>query len=254
MSALATDLAMALDPVAFARDGLGWAPDPWQEGVLRWGGSRLLMNCSRQSGKSTTAAVLAAHQAVYGAGSLTLLISPSIRQSAELFKKVTGALARLDAPPAREEDNRLSLQLVNGSRVVSLPASEATVRGFSGVDLIVEDEASRVSDDLYRSVRPMLAVSGGRLVLMSTPFGKRGHFFEEWTNGGSAWERVEVPATECPRISSAFLAQERASLGEWWYLQEYCCVFGEALDNVFRYEDVAAMLRPDLPPLFAGAA
>lgn len=68
-------------------------------------------------------------------------------------------------------------------RIVSLPSSEATVRGFSGAALIVEDEASRVPYDLYCAMWPMLAISGGRLVLMSTPFGKRGHFFEEWTQG-----------------------------------------------------------------------
>ncbi len=39
------------------------------------------------------------------------------------------------------------------------------------------DEAARVSDELYRAVRPMLATSGGRIVLLSTPFGKRGFFF-----------------------------------------------------------------------------
>ena len=63
-----------------------------------------------------------------------------------------------------------------------LPGQEKTIRGFSGVTLIIEDEASRVDDTLYRAVRPMLAVSGGRLILMSTPYGQTGHFFEEWTN------------------------------------------------------------------------
>ena len=137
--------------------------------------------------------------------------------------------------PKLIEDNRLSLQLENGSRVVSLPGSEATVRGFSKVDLIIEDEASRVSDDLYRAIRPMLAVSGGRLVLMSTPFGKRGHFFEEWTNG-SDWHRVIIPATKCPRISKDFLDKELASLGEWWFQQEYMCQFVETEDHVFPYD------------------
>ena len=53
--------------------------------------------------------------------------------------------------------------------MVALPSKEATVRGFSGVTLIIEDEASRVDDLLYRTMRPMLAVSGGRMILASTP-------------------------------------------------------------------------------------
>jgi hypothetical protein len=136
---------------------------------------------------------------------------------------------------------------------VSLPSTEATIRGFSGANLIVEDEAARVSDELYYAVRPMLAVSGGRLILMSTPFGKRGHFHHEWTEGGEAWERIEIKATDCPRISPAFLAEERASLGDWWYRQEYDCQFVETIDQIFSYDLIIAAISSDVKPLFGGS-
>src|SRR5207244_4416310 len=118
----------------------------------------------------------------------------------------------------------LRLELANGSRIVSLPGDEATVRGFSGVALLVIDEAARVNDALYYSVRPMLAVSQGRLVSLSTPFGKRGWFHDEWFGEGD-WERVKITAEECPRIPATFLAEERRALGERWYKQEYLCSF-----------------------------
>ena len=242
---IAADLARALDAVAFARDALGFDPDAWQTGVLRWSGTRLLMNCARQTGKSTTAGVLALHEALYGPESLVLLVSPSLRQSSELFRKVTGLLGRLDVRPKLVEDNRLSLALESGARVVSLPSSEATVRGFSGVTLLIEDESARVSDDLFHATRPMLATSGGRHVLMSTPFGTRGHFFEAWEHGGPSWTRVEVPAAACSRIPAQFLAEERASMGTWWYAQEYECRFMQA--------DIEAALSDDVVPLFGGA-
>ena len=148
-------------------------------------------------------------------------------------------LARLPAAPSLVEDNRLSCVFANRSRIVSLPSSEATIRGFSGAALIVEDEASRVSDDLYRAVRPMLATSGGRLILMSTPYGKRGHFWEAWS-GGPEWERVKVPAAACPRISPEFLVEERASLGAWWYQQEYDCEFVDAASSAFTHDMIRA--------------
>lgn len=245
---MAQDLRRALDPAAFAIDALDFRPDAWQHRVLRWTGKRLLLNCSRQSGKSTTTAVLALHQAVYYPVSLILLVSPSIRQSGELFRKVVNFHEMLDEPKP-EESNKLSMTLSNGSRIVSLPSSEATVRGFSGAALIIEDEASRVPDDLYRAMRPMLAVSGGRLVLMSTPFGKRGHFFDEWAQG-PGWERVTVTAEQCPRISKAFLDEERKSIGEWWFRQEYGCEFMETVDAVFTYDMVAASMSDDIKPLF----
>jgi hypothetical protein len=124
------------------------------------------------------------------------------------------------------------------------------VRGFSGVTLIIEDEASRVDDLLYKTVRPMLAVSGGRLILLSTPFGKRGHFFEEWEHGGSSWERIEVRATECPRIPKDFLDEEKASLGEWWFKQEYLCAFVDSVDQVFSYDLVMSAISAEVKPLF----
>jgi hypothetical protein len=249
MAALADELHSAVDPVHFAAT-LGFTPDPWQARVLRWPGKRLLLNCNRQSGKSTTTAIVALHRAMYYPGSLVLLVSPSLRQSGELFRKCSDFLTRLDVQPSLTEDNRLSCTLANGSRIVSLPSTEATIRGFSGANLIVEDESARVSDELYFATRPMLAVSGGRMILMSTPFGQRGHFFEEWTQGGDAWERVQIKATECPRISPDFLAEERRSMGDWWYRQEYLCQFVETVDQIFSYDLIMAAISAEVKPLW----
>jgi hypothetical protein len=246
---LANDLRWALDRVAFVREALGFEPDEWQQAALRSNGKRQIWNVSRQAGKSTIAAQLSLHDALFIPRSLTLMVSPSLRQSSELFRKLSGYLHQLDVQPSLEEDNKLSVTLSNGSRVVSLPSSEATVRGFSGVGRIIEDEASRVSDNLYYAVRPMLATTNGSLLLMSTPFGMRGHFHAEWTEGGDTWERVEVPAERCPRISAEFLAEERRAMGSWWYSQEYECQFREAADAVFHADDVASMFSDDVPML-----
>jgi hypothetical protein len=180
---------------------------------------------------------------------LVLLVSPSLRQSGELFRKVKGFRQRLEPAPALTEDNALSCAFKNGSRVVSLPGDESTVRGFSAPRLVIEDEASRVDDALYRAIRPMLATSqDGRLVLLSTPFGRRGHFWEAWS--GEGWERVEVPAEKVPRIAPGFLAAERLALGEAWYRQEYECQFLQASNQVFRPEDIARSISREVEPLF----
>jgi hypothetical protein len=141
------------------------------------------------------------------------------------------------------------MSLTNGSRIEALPGTEKTIRGFSGVDLLILDEAARVDDELYFAVRPMLAVSGGALLMLSTPYGKRGVFFEEWT-GGHGWDRYEVPAGEVPRIGDAFLAEERRSLPEWVYRQEYECSFEETEDQVFTHDEVEAAFTDAVKPLF----
>lgn len=242
------DAALGLDPVRFAA-ALGFTPDPWQADALRSTAPRVLLNVTRQGGKSLVAAVLALHQALYVPRSLALVISPSLRQSAELYRRVRELAASLPAPPRMTEDTATSATLANGSRVISLPSSEPTIRGYSSVDLLIEDEASRVPDPLYYATRPMLAVSGGRQLLLSTPFGRRGHFFEAWQDE-DGWERYEVPATQVPRIPAAFLEGERRAMGAWWFGQEYLCQFSDSAGQVFRTEDVLAAFSDSIVPLF----
>lgn len=234
---LGTDLATALDPALLLAAG-GIAPDPWQAEVLRSPSDRLLLNCSRQSGKSTVAGTLAVHTALFEPDSLVLLLSPTLRQSQELFRKCLTAYRAAERPVPPQAESALRLELENGSRIVSLPGKEGSIRGYSGVRLLLIDEAARVPDDLYVSVRPMLAVSQGRLVGMSTPFGNRGWWYEAWEHGGKDWLRVEVTAEQCPRIAPAFLAEERRTMGEWWFRQEYECAFLDAQSSAFRREDI----------------
>ncbi len=233
---LAADLAGALDPACLA-SRVGLDLDPWQTQFLRSARPRQLLNCSRQSGKSTVTAIKALHKALYKPRSLTLLLSPTLRQSGEIFKKVLSVYGDLGRPVPPESETALTLTLENGSRIVSLPGKEGTVRGYSGVDLLAIDEAAWVPEALYLSVRPMLAVSGGDLVVLSTPFGNRGFFYEAWRAEGY-WERYEIPATLCPRISPEFLAEERENMGPWWFAQEYECQFMDSQSQAFRREDI----------------
>jgi hypothetical protein len=229
-----------LSPLGLA-ERVGLEPDPWQAALLSSTAPRILLNCCRQAGKSTMTALLALHLALYEPRSLVLLLSPSQRQSAELFKRALDAYRTLGRPVSAEAESALRLELENRSRIVSLPGRDgAAIRGFSGVRLLVIDEAAFVPDDLYRSVRPMLAVSGGRLVALSTPFGKRGWYWEAWDKGGAGWERFEVPATACPRIPAAFLAEEERTLGPFWFEQEYLCRFLDSQQHAFRAADIAA--------------
>ena len=123
------------------------------------------------------------------------------------------------------------------------------VRGFSAVSLMVIDEAARVTEELSNSVTPMLVIGNGDLWLMSTPYGRRGFFWEAWAHGGVRWERFSVPATECPRISVEFLEGERATMGERWFRQEYLCEFVDVNDSVFDRELLEAGLSKSLKPL-----
>jgi hypothetical protein len=241
---LAEQLILALDP-AVILTAQGITPDPWQRDLLLSNRRQVLLNCSRQSGKSRTVSALALHTALCRPGSLTLLLSASLRQSLELFRKVLEGYRAVGRPVKAVGDSQTRLELQNRSRIVCLPAREETIRSFSGVNLLVIDEAARVPEDLYRSVRPMLAVSRGRLICLSTPFGKRGFFWREWTRGGPSWLRFQVTWEQCPRITADFIAEERRSMGDSWVSQEYGCSF-ESLEGLV-YPDFERLSRLDGP-------
>jgi hypothetical protein len=246
-------LAHGLDPVAFALDRLAFVPDPWQARLLRSEARQIALNCCRQAGKSTATAALALHAALYDTDALILLVSPSQRQSRELFSKVVTFLRSLEPAEKLDEDNRLSAVLKNGSRIVSLPGDARTVRGFSGPSLIVEDEAGYVTDELYTAIRPMLAVSQGKLILMGTPAGRRGHFHEVWSSDED-WEKIRIIGRECPRISAEFLAAEARALGPLLFGQEYCGEFVDAASSAFSSDLIELALVDDFEPFFGKAA
>ena len=240
------ELLTCLDACIFVRQRLGFTPDPHQARVLRSDAIRGLLNCTRQWGKSTVTAAKAVHHAFAYPGSLVLVVSPSLRQSGEFVRKAAAFLERLRVNPRGDGLNEISLLLPNKSRIVGLPAREDTVRGFSQPGLIVIDEAARVPDDMLAAVRPMLATCDGPLWLMSTPRGKRGFFWEAWSGStGEPWTRISVPATECPRISRAFLDRERLANGDRTFRQEYMCEFVAAEGQLFRDDDLDRLLRDE---------
>lgn len=247
----AIDLATALDPVLLAHR-IGMTPDDWQAEVLRTAAPKVLLLCARQTGKSSTTACLALHEALFHPQSLTLCLSPTQRQAGELLRKVREAHALCPLVSA-VGDSAMSLELANGSRVVALPGrDDATIRGYSAPRLVIVDEGARVIDPLVQAAMPMLSVSRGRLIALSTPFGKRGWFYSEWEYGGEDWLRIKRTAYDCPRIDPQWLAAERRRLPDFIFRQEYLVEWVDITDQYFATEHVMGALDPNLAPLFGG--
>lgn len=249
---IARDLALALDPVAFAR-AAGIEPDPWQASLLRAQPKRGLLCCSRQSGKTTTTALVALHTASYESETLVVLAAPAQRQSAEMLRTIRGLHGKIDGLPELPGDSVLHLEFANGSRILALPGDGGgkTIRGLAGARLVIIDEAARVDDELLAAVRPMLATRrDGVLLALTTPAGKRGWFYESWHSGDPTWTRVRVPASECPRISKEFLAEELRELGPARYSEEYQLKFIESDTAAFNSSIVDMAFDSEVRPLW----
>ena len=238
-----TSFTLAADASEFmcAQD---MVPDPWQQSVLRSTANRLFLLCSRQAGKSQTTSVLAAHTALYNPDQLLLLLSPSQRQSTELFRKIKQILRGVETS-SLETETALTCELNNGSRIVSLPGNASTVRTYTPTVICI-DEASRTDDRLYRACRPMLATQPrGRMILLSTPAAKAGYFYEIHKDESGSWEKYRVPADECPRISKEFLDEERRSLPDFVFRREYMCQFSEQEESYFMNDDIQNCFTDD---------
>jgi hypothetical protein len=250
MAELEADLRLALDRVGFWREaGIG-EPLPWQERALTSEAPMQLYNCARQSGKSQVAAALAVHKVLYTPETLVLMVSRTLDHSGELFKRALKLYRDVGRPVQATSETALSLALENGSRIVARPgASDVSVRGYTA-DLLLVDEAARVSNDLYVSATPVLARTGGRIVALSSPFGSRGWFYEEWRSE-EGWDRYRITADDLPEDwykpdKATFLSREKRRLGEWWYRQEYFAEFLDAQTQGFRREDIEAAFSEEL--------
>ncbi len=225
------------DPVQWAIETLGFTPDHHQSQVLNTAHRRILVNCCRQWGKSTTAAIRALYHAHFRPASETVIIAPSLRQSTELMRKVRHFAALCPVAPTLAA--RKELTLPNGSRILALPGSSDTIRGYSNISLMIVDEAAYVRDSLFYAVRPFLAAAeDAALLIMSTPNGDAGFFHRAWSSH-LPWQRITVPATECPRIATTFLDEERRLLSERLFRQEYLCEFLSHDNAVFDRDRLA---------------
>ena len=239
-------LSWAADPVLMM-EAANLHPDDWQVKVLRSTSKKIMILCGRQMGKSTVTAVKALHRALCFEDSLILIASKIEDQAVELFDKIKKIYKALGSP-IPGDSLKFSLCLDNGSRILALPGDPNNIVGYSAPALVILDEASRVREEMFPAVSPMLAVSNGTLMMLSTPFGRRGFFFREWESG-IGYERIRAKASECPRISAKFLESERRSLGERQYLQNYENEFVASDDQVFSKESIDRAFESDMPAI-----
>ena len=218
------------------RDAWGW-PDleVWQMKVLASNSKRLMLNCSRQIGKSSILAVKAFWKALTEQDALILIVAEQ-RQSNEDMRKVKQLAQTFDKYLKEKYDNRVrllpisdnitSIEFGHGSRVVALPANEK-VRGFSAPAMVIIDEAGYVPDEVFVAIDPMMTVSQGQMILASTPHGTSGFFYTEHKN--PMYEKIEVPWNQSPRIQAGEIELKRQIYGDAYIKQEYEISF---LDDV----------------------
>ncbi len=236
---LAADLTAALDPAVTFRGAFGSEPLSWQVDYLREQRPTVVLK-GRQMGASMSAAGLAIHTVRYRPDVNVVIVSPSLKQSTEIITRARTGLRTLGERLV--QDSAAVLRLANGSRVISLPGTPRSVRGWTARLLII-DEAAYVLHETFVAARALVA-TGGRLVVQSTPADESGDFHELVMAEDPAWARYRVPGDSVPTISAAFLEAERRALGPDAYATEYECTFGKAGATLFTADRLASLILP----------
>ncbi len=234
------------DPIGFAKtltlEAWDWKEiEPWQMKILASNSHHLFINVSRQLGKSSILAVKAFIKALTVPDALILFVAEQRQSNEDMIKvrEITRAFDKWLREHYNDEvrfvpvsNNITSIEYTNGSRIIALPANEK-IRGFSAPTMVVIDEASRVPDEVFVAVDPMLTFTNGQLILASTPFGNQGFYFTESKN--PRYEQIKVPYTESARGLSkeGEIKLKRELYGEAYVRQEYECKFLDDIQALF---------------------
>jgi hypothetical protein len=241
-AASASFSAVASDPVATFREAFGYEPLRWQVPYLEETRPVVLLK-GRQIGASQSNAALAIDTARSKPNSLTAIISPSLRQSGEIALRCRMGLMAMGEKLV--QDSASVLRLDNGSRIISLPGSDRSVRGYPA-DLLILDESAWVPEPTWVAARATVAATKGRVVVASTPGAPVGWYFELATATPPGWARMVVRSDEVETIDPEFLAREKRELSPAMYAQEYEATFASeaSLGRWFADEDFDKHIDP----------
>ena len=235
--------------------------DEWQKDFLRCKGDKILC-CGRQVGKSEICSADAGEWAAKNAGDKNVvIIAPTERQAYGLFTKTLNYLAthysNLLITTGKHRPTKTRISLKNGVKIFCLPVGkEGLGIRFLTIHRLYVDEASRVPEGVWAAIEPALLTTGGEMILLSTPFGAVGEFYNVWVNKDGAYESFtrfsvtsevvmrerKICATWTEKTRSKALikleqAKKRKSKRE--YAQEYLGEFVEDLHRYFNDELIA---------------
>jgi len=242
------------DPIEFCEKILRFHTTTYQERFLRTQSKRVILLWARQTGKTRALAAKAILQAARNPGTTTLVVAPGLRQSMTVGRSIK---SHLDSIPWTLRRKLVSQQLRtifrfrNGSEIVILPNSENQLRGFSA-HLIIVDEAAFFRNDetiFHNILPPLLATTGGTLVVSSTPWGKNTVFYAlnqdpDYEKHTVTWTQAQEEGVYHPTFID-HIHKTRKNRPEV-YRMEFEAQFAEEADTWLTQDLIAKCCNEDL--------
>lgn len=225
--------------------------DPWQSEILNTKGN-VIVYSGRQTGKSTIASIKASRFVVENDHKVVLIISVTEKQAEEMLQKILFYLQdnhRGLIKMGKDKPTKHTIRLKNGSMVRCEPVGQtgAGIRGFT-IDMLIADEAAFMPEEIWAAVTPMLLTTGGEMMLISTPHGRKGYFYDCTQNKDFSVfhvnsEEVANQRSEPQRsMMLEYLKKERERMTELQYAQEYLGKFIDELGQFFPDEVLKKVL------------
>ena len=175
-----------------------------------------------------------------------LVASRSLRQASYFLDKVRQIILAIIPKKMMLSVNRLSLELPNGSMIISIPCAQPDAgRGFSP-HLVVLDEAAFAPEALFTAIFPSVAATHGAIHMISSPNGRQGRFFEAIEGNATSvyWGR-KVKWMDCPRMTQDQMDIERIAMGDLMFRQEFLSEFVQPMGAFFGNLGVLALERQE---------
>jgi len=240
------------DPVFFAEKFFGFKATDYQAKLLRDQSKRIAVRMSRQAGKTTTIAIRAIWFAITHPRTLTLIVSPSLRQSMIMMDRVQEFIARIPESLRRRivlKQQRTVIRFRNQSMIVALPNSPQLLRGYTAHQVICDEAAFFRDDELvfYNVLYPMLATTDGWLIVSSTPWGKDSVFYKMCQDPGFSkhvitWREV----VKAGLIKQDFIEEMRRQLPFERFQREFEAQFIEEANAYFPQDLIVKCIDSEL--------
>ena len=203
--------------------------DPWQERLIKCKKDVTIVS-GRQCGKTTGVSIVIGEEAVDIPNSYIMIGGYVIEQAEHLLWKVKDYLYAKYPGKIKGRPTLHFIELENGSKIICKAVGDtgASMRGPT-VTLLVLDEAAIIPDRAWVAIEPVISVSKGRTILLSTGQCKKGFFYKSTLNPDI--EQFHISARDCPRHTKEFLDKKEAELSPVAFAQEY---LGEFLDDYNR--------------------
>ena len=170
-------------------------------------------------------------------------ISPIYNQSKKVFQELVGAAHEIIVEKNKAD---LSIKFVNGSTLLFLSAERYdSIRGFSFTHVVIDEGAFIKEQAINEAIMPTLTAIGKKCLIISTPKGKN-WFYNYWMRGNQRNETYisfKGDSLDNPYADKEFIEEQRRSLPDDIYRQEYLAEFTDAGSEVFRGIDNISLIN-----------